>query len=154
MPIWMRHANKSETSISKISASQLQHKLEKLEIYSFNVWVLLWNRGASFLMVRGSSGWQSFLHPRSRRIYLCCTGICHGLFTWGYYRIRQDGGRWFTMKWWVTETENVLQMLRTYFSNAFLQQPCYKGSNPEDAQEAHQEAPEVRWTVWRGWGKL
>lgn len=33
-----------------------------------------------------------------------------------------------------------------HFSNAFLQQPRYEGSNPEDTQEAHQEGPEVRWT--------
>ena len=144
----MRHANKSEASVSKISVSQLQQQ----EIYSFNVGVLLWNRGASFLMVRGSSGWQSFLHPHSPRMHLRCTGICHSLFIWGYYRIRQDGGRWFTMKWWTTK--NVLQMLRMYFSNALLPQPCYKGSSPEDAQEARQESPEARWTVWRGWGKL
>lgn len=126
----MRHANKSETSVSNISVSQLQQQ----EIYSFNVWVLLWHRGASFLTVRSSSGWQSFLHPHSPRRHLCCTGIRYGPFIWGHYRIRQDGGRWCTMEWWMTK--NVLQRLRTYFSNAFLQQPCYKGSSPEDTQQA------------------
>lgn len=139
----MRHANKSETSVSNISVSQLQQQ----EIYSFNAWVLLWHRGASFLTVRSSSGWQSFLHPHSPRRHLCCTGICYGPFIWGHYRIRQDGGRWCTMKWWMTK--NVPQMLRTYFSNAFLQQPCYKGSSPEEPRK-HQ----IRWTVWRGWEKL
>lgn len=134
----MRHTNKNAKLVSKTSAFQLHQQ----EISSFKIQVLAQKQRCLLFLERGSSDWQRFLHPHSPRTYLCCTGRCHHGLTWGYKR--QDGGRGCTRHWWVTEIANLLQVLRTYFSNAFLQHH-WRWLTPGGQPGAQREALEVWW---------